>query len=371
MISVGKDFFLIVSIQERELATLENFDRVEIVEEAGNILPTVKLFLNIKDESILPYLHEGNVLRVTLGKTDGDDNKTVLDTKFRILSFSFSKETPDSANLSVIGLFDCLGYMNDCGKQIIGPCSSLEAIETLCKPYFRFVSTFNSSDDSMVWYQAGRTVRSFVNEVWQHMNLDKSFPFISITFEKELKLTDINYINTVEEIPIVSDIGGIPILNLSDVTQDTSLVNTWYGYGRSKLIYDMDSQTISTLSYRSDVNLAHSKSLPREASISERKEAMGFQNENVFKSFTDSFMKNSQNLVNMSTLNLEVEIEYGSELSVLDPVMFLIRSLGDRVQYSESISGRYLISRRVRKIEKSRISDILTLSRQGINLIKD
>lgn len=367
MIIVGKQFKLKVLLGDEDIITLENFRTIEVTELAGNILPSVKLVMSVKSEDILLRCNEGNTFGITLGS----DEDQLLDIKFRIVSTNYLKESKDSGSLTIIGIYDCLGYLNDSAVSVFGPCSSVEAIKSVISPYLRDKIDVKTTSDVMCWYQGGRTVRTFVRDIWEHMNLGKDFPLLAITFGGFLKVRSYENLKNNSNMEILSDIGGdVPILNMDVATQDSVLANSWYGYGRKKSIYNMDTGEVNTYEYSSDLNLALSKSLLRDPKVKSRMEPMGIKNSNVYEGFEEAKMRNVQNLTLLSVSSLDVSIEYSTKIEVLDSVMLLVRALSSINQFSEPLSGKYIVMKRVRKITNEDISDILSLSRQSMSSVK-
>lgn len=357
----NKDF-----IDERD------FKAFTLIEEAGNVLPTFMLSFETTDESVLPLLNEGNTLQVSFGK----DNNSLVSTPLAVTGINSSRTGQNKRAVVVTGLYAAIPYLSSNRVNISGTLSGVEVINSTVSKYFKFDSNILKSSDSMKWIQHNISDRAHVNKLWMHSDVPNSFIGVGITSDGKFILKDIKKdigqpykwrfgkVNEDENRDIVID--GDP-----HVETKTGLINTWIGYGREKLVYEIESGIDTpTLETQSPI-VALTNQMAKSSQVEARFASVGIINDNVHPNYWRAAMRNLTNLA--SFLNVSVTLSFHGnfkEVRVLDQVMYKEEDPTNVAQSSEFISGVYYVTKVSRTVQAGQFVTTCVINREAFNQVR-
>lgn len=372
-----------VSKNERieDFLTRENFLKFTTIEEAGNILPQFELMFHTVDPKIIKFLNEGNILEFTYGKTNNlGDNFTT--TSFRILRKTISKRGVDTYEIYLNGLYDALPYLNDCGLSVYPSRSGIETIEEVVSKFFIRDFNINQSSDVQTWIQPNISHKQFVNNVWMHCYIPRSFIAIGIstdgTFILKDVMRDINNHTSRDAKPDwrfkISPNEDIDILYDADSSFDinSGFINAWLGYEKTKSIRTIetavDNKNILTLSPILSLN----NKLDRNNEDNNRIDQFGLLNDNVHLNYWKAYYENLSKLAILGTV--QGLISYTGrmipEMKVLDLVYFSDPDTNNPSFISEEFSGLYYITKLSRTVMNMGICTTVILNREVLGEMK-
>lgn len=371
MIGVDGQYLFAFSIADRnDFLMEEDLQTLKLVEEAGNVLPTFELAFTLEDQSILRYINEGNVLEISMG----EDNIEMTGLNFRILSKIITRVAQHKYLIRLVGILDSMKYYTDCKVNITERISGIEAIIDTAKSYFVVDSNISKSQDQQHWIQPNIPDRIFVNRVWAHSWLSKSFPAIGISsggifiirdvgkLAKKLATQDYDW----KFVPFDTSKKNELIFDQYKVESNTGLINVWAGYERDKDVLNLDSGTESLVSPSLTTVFANSPKLDRMKEVGTRSSDFGVVNSNVHPNYWLAYQQNLSylSLFGSTKVLLQVSSKYFN-IRVLDLV--LLQDLDLNMQQAEGYhSGSYLVSRVTRLIENRNFVTIIQLNREAL-----
>lgn len=356
-----KDF-----IQERDFVSFT------MIEESGNTLPIFSLSFNTQDESILPLLNDGNEFKVTFGK----DISTAISVPLAITSVNSDKVGQNKRNIVITGIYGTIAYMTQNRLAISTPQSGIEVISSVASKYFKVESNITKSLDSQKWIQYNVSDRAYINSIWLHSDLDTSFPAIGISSDGKFIIKDIKRDlstpykwrfgkNKTDESRDIA-IDGDP-----HIKTQTGFMNAWTGFGREKIVYDLDTALdTATLSQQEPI-MALTAKMAKNSEIEKRFASVGIQNDNTHPTYWKSYLKNLTAL--SSFLNVTVTLSFHNDLKpvrVLDQVMYKEDDISQIEVSSAYLSGIYYVTKVARTVENTQLVTVVQLGRESFNQIR-
>lgn len=373
MIGVEGQYVFIFAIGDNEdFITPSELVHFKIVEEVGNVLPTFELIFRLHDEEILRRLNEGNVLKISYGL----DLDHMLDTELFITKHAQIKEEGTGYRLMDIkGLADYYEYTNNPKTTISGLSSGIEVITTTASTYFAVDSNITESNDEQFWIQPNISDRAFVQELWSHSYLRNSFIGVGITADGKFIIRDMKekikgdydwrFIqqidNTVKDIRY--DIDFVPISH-------SGFINSWVGYGRDKVIRNLDTGINSTLTETLEPLSAIVPELNRKATMEKRFSEMGVINDNVHENYHRAYLKNISNLALLSNATITTSFQnLFKPIKLLDLIMFKTNKIGvDNLVFSSEVySGLYMCSKIARTVGSQSFCTTIEMCKESFN----
>lgn len=341
-----------------------------IIEEAGNVLPTFELMFTQDDSKIIKYINEGNILGFTFGKSLESAQYT---TRLRITSKNIVRQG-SKYQITITGLTNTLDYVASCKVRQFAGMSGVAAIKSVCSEYFSMVSNVSTSTDSQTWVQYNTPDKEFVNQLWMHSYIPRSFLAIGITIENKFILKDI--IKAIKDKPKWTFISKdskkaneIAIDGDYALQSDSGFINHWIGYGRTKELRNIDTGSDIQLSASPSPILATNSKLDR-SDPGRRVAPFSLLNDNVHTNYWSAYYQNMMYLTLMNSIR--VVLSYSNQfvdMSVLDLVMFEERDSED-IMLNEQLSGLYFITKIVRTYTKKKLIVTCELNRESFGSIR-
>lgn len=352
----------------------EDFNNLVIIEEAGNLLPTYKLTFTLSDPKLLPYLNEGATIKFSFGTTERD----MKDCPLRILKKGIQKAGNYKYIITLLGVYDAIGYITDCKIRDFSSKSGVQVVNEVVSTYFKPVFNISSSDDSQTWLQYNIPDKKFVNEVWMHSYIDQSFIGVGITVEGEFILKDIiqetknksanpdwRFVNgqQVQDNDIIYQ--GDYIVN-----SETGFINQWVGYGRKRQVRTIEVPVDSIVELEPSPLISMSNKLDRASDSGTRTAQFGVINDNVHENWYKAYQQNLTNLALFGSTKIGLSFELGMmPIKILDLVMFKDNEVQTKSRI-DNYSGLYFITKVSRTISSRMISTVVELNREVLGDIR-
>lgn len=362
---------------KKDFITEDSLESFITIERAGFSLPEFELEFNTDDESILPMLNEGTPLGVQYGATR--DNMT--DVKLSISNFPIIKEGKTKRTYVLSGFCHDISYINEPRNQITGMMSGVEAGIKAASKYFKPYGNATTGMDRQRWIQARQTDAHFIKECVLHsMAKNNSFFGVAITTGRELVIKDIkeslrqkNYDWRFIE-GVIKDAKDVLYDPNFVIESKAGVISSLMGYGREKIVYDIENGSSKTVLEKSKPILSLSRDLAMSKEIQKRNASLGIINENVHSNYHEAFQRNITNLLTLSSVAVTASLTGNKFVPIrpLDIIMFKDKSTegnGDN-QTSEYHSGLYLASVVSKELKQRRYTTTVEMCRESFNQVR-
>lgn len=352
-----------------------NLTNFKILEHVGNFLPMFQLVFQSTNDTYSRYLNEGSKIQVSFGK----DKNNLTETTLIVKKLYTQKMGSQIVSYRVSGLFDAMPYLQNSKIKIHPKASSLTTIQNIAGAYFTVDAKDVVTSDSMPWVQNNITDRNMINNVWMHSYIPNSFMAIGITSDGTMRIRDIrklaskpedykwkftNRENQPKEIPFDNHVLKV----------NSGLDNVIFGYGRKKLVNDLEKGTIHIeeedpmkpfLALASDLN----RNKDIEKIIDEH---TVMSSDNVHSNYHKSFLQNAINLTVFSSTKIKLTFkDKFRKINVLDLVYFkdeIPTSSND--ESSEYTTGLWVVSKVGLVLENKKFVTFVDIVREIPNSIK-
>jgi len=342
-----------------------------IHEEAGNVLPTfAAIFYVAKDnKDLLKYLNEGNSLEVSFGRT----TESMIDCSLLITKYDHQRSGQNNYRIQLAGMYSARDYTAP--KIEIHPNQSgVEVINSLTDKYFKVESNITKSADKQNWVRHNISGRKFVNDVWLHSWLPKSFLTCGISSDGKFILKDIvkEVVNKREQgwdwrfTPKVVEDNDIAYDGDYFLNTESGFINHWVGYGLRTQEFNQESGIDRSIFEEIKPLLTQSKALLRSEEIQERIGESRVLNDNVHGNYWRAYLKNMQYLAVFGSV--KIILSFHKEfypVKVLDLVMFIDYEIGEQ-SATGSTSGLYFVKEVSRVIAERQLTTTVVLCREGL-----
>jgi hypothetical protein len=343
-----------------------------IHEQAGNLLPTFELNFLTDDETIFPLLNEGNDLQVSFGSGYNDLVTIPLATsKVQSVPSGSAKR-----QITVMGLYSAIPYITNPNMQITNVQSGISTIIQIAGKSFNVQSNIQSSTDSQSWIQHTQSDKSFIDDIWLHCNLPNSFPALGISSQgnfilKDIK-TDLKNPYRYRFTQIVKNSNDIYFDGDPVLTSNTGFINSWVGYGREKIIQNVDKGTDSTEQVIPKPVMALTSQLAKAAGINSVFDGIGIQNSNIDTNYWNSYLNNLTYLGMFGALDVTVSFQNKFiPIQILDQINFKDQKIDQQYPTtSDYNTGIYYVSKISRNVGNKAFNTVVSFSRESFNGIQ-
>ena len=371
MIGINGSYIFIFSIgNKKDFIDEGDIDLFKIIEEAGNVLPIFQLTFRTKDDTILGLLNEGNDLEITYGP----DINNVVQIKLNISKVVSNKVGSDHRRITLTGLYSALEYLTNPNLIISDKKSGVAVLKEIVEKHFESEFNISTSNDSQIWIQNNLPDKLFVNELWFHSYVPNSFIAVGVSTEgkyilKDMKKALASGIHDWKFTPKIVDTVKDIAYDGDHVLEDNSgFINNWFGYGRKKLVYNLEAGTDQTVSEEALSLLSLVGTLPQKSGIVQRLANIGMLNDNVHINYWKAYMANITNLVMFGSVKLSLKFSgVFKPLKILDLIMLKDDQLGAANQASESYSGLFVVSKVVRSLHDRVFTTTVQCVRESVN----
>lgn len=380
MIGVDNQYLFRFSVPEApdrfvDFMAEEDLELFHIHEEAGNILPTfsVIFFVPKKNHELLKYLNEGNSLEVSFGRT----TESMVDCNLLITKYDHQRSGQDNYRVQLAGIYSARGYtipeINIYPNQ-----SGVEVINSIASKYFKVESNLIKSSDKQNWVRHNISGRKFVNDVWLHSWLPKSFLACGISSDGKFILKDIvkDVVDKREQgwdwrfTPAVENDNDIAYDGDYFLNTESGFINHWVGYGLRTQEFNLETGEDRSIFEEIKPLLTQSKALLRSSEIQGRVGESRVLNDNVHENYWRAYLKNLQYLAVFGSA--KIILSFHKEffpIRVLDLVMFMDYEVGEQ-SATGSTSGLYFVKEVARVIEGKQLTTTVVLSREGLGEVQ-
>lgn len=371
-ISIKNQFVCKLDIANfNDFVQLEDLIELLYVEDAAMALPAFEISFILRDERIIPYLNEGSIFTLGLGK----DELNMLDIKLRIVS-DFTQKRPSVGQLvSLSGVYYDHDFSLAEKTETFNDMTSLDAVRAVAKRHFpMFKTNLTKTVDIQNW-QKHSTAWKFLSDTCLQGYLDSSTflvgGFDSNTFyyyDYKKLLADatssINSIWTFSKQAASSGNGKIITYNTSIVTNDSGATARALGGNPTTIEYDWKNYTVRA--YKSPL-LSYSSVGTNKLPLPNTNTAtLKYRSLNTNESYTKN-VAISHNVANMTLNdNVLIGISFAGQfknLKIFDPVY--IDQTGD-----PRITGLSVIIKVAYQITNGQLYTNVTLARESLNELK-
>lgn len=376
-ISVAGQYYLQFDIASKtDFIDQANFIGFDLIEEAGNVLPTFQFSFYTNDASIPSLLQEGNDLKITFGKS----NEDAMATSLVVTKLQMSVGGVNMKMISCVGFLSSLAYINSGVINITPEQSGVEAIIAAASQHFIMSKDNNitASDDVQRWIQPNESAKSFISKVWMHCDLPNSFPAIGISSDGQFIIKDMvkdigtaaKYNFTNNPIPNTTDIG---YLGNPQISVNTGFINSWVGYDKQRLVYDINAGTDETITTTVESIISLTSVLSKRTGVTGRFDSIGAISGNTHANYWSSFQRNLTYLAAFGNLTVMIKIpNLMFPVKVLDKVMLRDTDAATAGRISNDFnSGVYYVSKVARNIVSKSIITTVFLCRESVNFVRN
>lgn len=364
MIQVKGQYSLTFSLGSKsDLFSEEELEVFNLIEEAGNILPTFELIVCVSDDTLITLLTENITVQVSYGRSS---NEVVTST----LAIARADTVPvgqDKRRVILSGVLNVLEYVNGSNARIISG-TAVDVLREVLSTHFR-VDSDVSSEDSQNWIQPGSSDRSFVQNVWLHSNIPSSVMLLALSASGVAKIRDIRKL--AGSAPKWSffhfgDFGqekNIPYKGDPLVEVHQGILNSWYGNPRTQSVVDLNSGESGTSLPAVELLLNSGVRLWQQFS---RVNNVRVANDNVHASYWDSYNGNLTRLAVLSTVKVRVRFDDRfRDIQLLDLVSFSAESAIKPIA-AGALSGNYIVTKVVRSLSAKKFTTSVELVREQL-----
>ncbi len=381
MLSVQGQYYFIFSIG-KYTDFIKNDDLIsfDLIEEAGNILPTFSIDFVVDSEKIISLIQENNPIKVTFGR----DQKDLIDISLLTCGLTYEVSTTTQIKANIEGTLNVPKYNNQTQTQITQAKSAIAIMLDIAKnnSFRTGQSNITTSSDSMNHIQYNNTDRDFINELWMHSNIPNSFPVIGITSRNEFIVNDAR-----KSMKRVKDGGIAPswVFTFRDeeskapnnvikysapplISVNNGFINNWVGYNQTKYILDTVTSQYTALTPSPKTLMALNNTFNTNSGVTHSAGNSQLINDNTDISYWESYVNNLTNLALFSTVLVDI-IFTGPyyPIRVLDKVLFQSKQIGETQNSAEYETGVYLVARVSRNISGSVMTTQVRLCRENLN----
>jgi hypothetical protein len=344
-----------------------------LIEKAGNVLPVFEMSFTLKNEEVLSYLNEGNVLYVAMGKSYLElmnINLIILKPPEKV------KKGNDSWLVHITGCYNALDYIVGDSHYISDEVSGVEAVLECASKWFKTSSNIAKSYDKQNWIQTCQSNKAFIDDTLLHSWLRDSFISCGITvnnfilkdIKKALRESPRWYLSTTAT---SNKHNNIITVTPAGSSGHTGFTNYLVGYNKEHQVTDMNEGTMEDHNIAPTSMMAmETNGIPQNNSVTGSNMTMGVINDNVHPNYWKAYNQNLNNQIQYSALKSVVQFSGNfNDVRLLDLVMFGELDL-DRKQLSITHSGLYFVTEVVRHITAKRFMTNLVLCRESNNGIK-
>lgn len=181
MIKLDNQLVLQFNIGEyQDFIQTQDFHRMEIIENAGGPRPILNLTFIIRQEKILQYLNQGNLITLRYGIKELTSDAL----QFEIQGDNSNKQYSLGASVSILAAFYNPIFTNVAQYRCISG-KSFEALKEIAdKTSMKLKTNVTRSNDKQTWDPAGRTNWKFIRHIWERSYKDKD-TFFAYGFDND------------------------------------------------------------------------------------------------------------------------------------------------------------------------------------------
>lgn len=345
-------------------------------ENTGNVLPMFTMEFISRNTEIIRRLNNSTTLLVQFGPSRDEYDDIPLS-----ISTAVYKDLGTSSRYYTLkGFLDTTEYGQVPKIFISDKKSGVEVIAERVKPYFKFVSNTNKSQDSQNWIQHNISTREFINNTYMHCYSPKSFFATAITYDKKFILKDVKKEASAKgQKPdwVISnyDKGFNVIKHLGNVVVESKqgLINSLIGQGRKRIVYDIISGENESIYKELEPILALTNKVAKKASLEAKFVGSALQNENTHDNFFEAFTQNLLGNISLGAIVIPLDLDKSvfRKIKPLDIISYKSLELESDNSSEEYASGIYIVKKVLTTISGKTFSQSVVICRESFNQVKD
>lgn len=375
MIEYSNQFKMMFSIANYDdFIKEENMVQLKIVEQAGNIMPMLEMTFKTCSSKMLNVLNETNPLKVQLGVKE-----IRIDTEYRIYHKKVDYDSNGWYIITLYCLMNVSNYLLSPKRRTLGnelsdgtPISGMEVMLTVARENFAGIETnIEKSEDFMLRIQPGISNKQFVDEVWSTLYIPDSFALIGITIAGLFRCMDMKTLVTTDPVWNFTSSARNPKTDIevkNRTLDDNSGVNNYlFGYIRQQEFWNEDTLSHYVSTTGNETFMSMSENFNRDNIWMQGTQVA--TNDNMYNEYWECRANNLANWALFSSVNTQIWYEPGwYNVKVLDLVMCQLDDPNG--QPEEAFSGLAMVSGVSRIFKNRQIKTVVSLSREGFNIIK-
>lgn len=320
-------------------------------------------------------MNETNKFEVSFGSTVDD----MVSVPLSIQGKTIARQGETKHMISLSGIYAANGYLQDSRISISAKKSAIEVMteKALANGFNIPLTNLKKSSDSQVWIQPNISDKKFVSdELWLHSDLNGGIPAIGISSQGDFIVKDLKQAGATKPIwnfkynPSAKN----EIAYDGDyVTNDsTGFINSWMGYGREKIVYDLEEGEQSTLLTRSTPVVAMTNKIARSTDVNKRFSRVAMLTDDMHVNY---WIAHNFNMTNLAVLSsVKITLSFHSKyipIKVLDHVFFADDDVKHHNQAVATFhAGIYFVTKVARNVGRKQITTVVELCRESLNDIK-
>lgn len=377
--AVSGGYRMAVTIGDREdFLTDDKFISFIIIENIGLSLPYWELKFDCVFPDLTRFFNEKQPITIQFGEDESNLKPIELVIKKPIIM-------PKSAECQAVTLrgFTSMHSYLELEKFAIyteeKPVSSLGLFKAKAEEYgLVFKSNMEETKDVMTYLQPGTTDYKFLFTEWLHSYYqDNDIIIPAITTNNELTYNSLSELinkSDPEKLITFTDIkpekNEILVNANTGIESNTTLTNSLGSYVKTRDIYDIETGIFTTIDISDETPIiSESKTTSVDESISK---SSGFyaQSSNVHANYYKQELLNTQKWMTIQSSKQWVSVTSKLVTNVYpgDLVMYMTKK--GNAQVNDSVSGMYLVIKKVVSIKSRSTSTNFLLSRENMNYSK-
>jgi hypothetical protein len=374
MIEVKGQYIFSASIDDiKDFIQVTDLISFEVDERCGNIPPMFKLNFRTNNDKILTKLNEKYPVLVQFG-----ENLETFDLMSLYTSEIDYQGEGDVSNIFISGFALATSYTIAPKYYISEKQSGISVLKSRLAGLSTPVFNTDVSNDSQHWIQYNIPDRPFFNQLIAHSYSENSFFMSAIRSDNKFVVKDAKKESSLKAdnpdwIFSRGESGNkiIPYAGDYSIKVRSGLLTNLVGYGRERVIYEIEKGTTNFVNQMPSPLLALTKQLAKNAAIEKKYTGSYAMNDNVHKNYYKAYLNFLVNNVMLGAISTTLSFsDKYRRISPLDWVMFKNDSKKDKGQAHEYISGFYIVARVVRQIINADLTVRVELCRESFNRIK-
>jgi hypothetical protein len=363
-------------INNEEIPLVEpDFHSVKLIEETGNMLPTMEVIFTLRKIDLINSLREGAVLTVSLGV----ELSNMMYCNYCLVNRNKISEDNNQIVLRLVGILSNLHYSVPTHVNKFINKNSLDVIKSIISEYFTFSTNIKTTPiDNMNWFQTSISDRQMVTKCWLHSRFsDNNIPMIGITSDNEFRYRGV--IETISGLGINSwsfgpheDVSNPNHLSYSrhpELVASPGYNDFIAGIPKNRIVHNTDTNE-STIEVPSAGITISDTEVVETLNVGPKLSTVSIMNSNVHSDYYNARDYNICNLNRLQSFKVKIVVT-GSffRIGVLDRATLTSGKMKDGYVNSE-LDGNYIVDKVCRIIANRRLTTIVTLCRDSMNNVK-
>lgn len=356
--------------------TEDKFIKFILIEDIGLSLPYWELQYNNVFPELLEYFNEKQPIQVQLGTSVKNLEPIDLVIKKPIVV----PKSVDSQAITLRGFNTMISYLENENISKLDNSDSLSLAKSIANKYgLTFKSNMSSTKDKMTYMQPCITDFKYLYTEWLHSNsgLDNDIIIPAITSQYTMTYNSLTkLINEIDVQKMPTFVDSVPenneiVANANTGTEsNTTLNNMLGGYVKQRDVYYVNTGITEHIDVSNTTPIiSESKTTSIDESISK---SSGFyvQSENVHETYYKQELLNTQKWFSIQSSKQWISVPDRLIQNVYPGDLVMFMSKKSNGQVNDSVSGMYLVTKRVISIKDRKVNTNFLLSRENMNYSK-